>query len=103
VSDAYLEATMTRRQDTIGRGIFEIFPDNPDDLDAAGVRNLSAAAVTKAAIDMGHALDLVVLAEGVETAAHHDALQLLDCDCDCDCGQGWHLCMPSLPEELPAA
>ena len=52
---------------------------------------------------MGHALDLVVLAEGVETAAHHDALQLLDCDCDCDCGQGWHLGMPSLPEELPAA
>ncbi len=43
VSDAYLEATMTRRQDMIGRGIFEIFPDNPDDPDAAGVRNLSAS------------------------------------------------------------
>lgn len=66
-------------------------------------RRADAAAVTKAAIDMGHALDLVVLAEGVETAAHHGALQLLDCDCDCDCGQGWHLGMPSLPEELPAA
>lgn len=76
-------------------------------LTADVARRADAAAVTKAAIDMGHALDLVVLAEGVETAAHRDALQLLDCDCDCacdcECGQGWHLGMPSLPEELPAA
>lgn len=70
-------------------------------LTADVARRADAAAVTKAAIDMGHALDLVVLAEGVETAAHHGALQLLDCDCDW--GQGWHLGMPSLPEELPAA
>jgi PAS domain S-box-containing protein len=42
-SDAYLRATMTRRQDILGRGIFEIFPDNPDDPGADGVRNLAAS------------------------------------------------------------
>ncbi len=42
-SDAYLAATMTRREDILGRGIFEVFPDNPDDPGATGVRNLSAS------------------------------------------------------------
>jgi PAS domain S-box-containing protein len=40
VSDAYLRATMTKRQEILGRGIFEVFPDNPDDPLATGVRNL---------------------------------------------------------------
>ena len=39
-SDAYLEATMTRREDIVGRGLFEVFPDNPGDPDATGVKNL---------------------------------------------------------------
>jgi signal transduction histidine kinase/DNA-binding response OmpR family regulator len=39
-SDAYLKATMTRREDIVGKGIFEVFPDNPDDPDATGERNL---------------------------------------------------------------
>ncbi len=43
VSDAYLHATMTKREDIIGRGIFEVFPDNPDDPGATGVRNLRAS------------------------------------------------------------
>jgi signal transduction histidine kinase len=43
VSDAYLRATMTRREEILGRGIFEVFPDNPEDLHATGVRNLSAS------------------------------------------------------------
>jgi signal transduction histidine kinase/CheY-like chemotaxis protein len=43
VSDAYLRATMTRREEIIGRGIFDVFPDNPDDPNATGVRNLSAS------------------------------------------------------------
>src|ERR1035438_2476084 len=30
-SDAYLQATMTRRADIVGRHVFEVFPDNPDD------------------------------------------------------------------------
>src|SRR5919201_1367760 len=42
-SDAYLEATMTRREDILGRGIFDVFPDNPDDPEATGVANLRAS------------------------------------------------------------
>lgn len=40
VSDAYLQATMTEREAILGRGLFEIFPDNPDDPGATGVSNL---------------------------------------------------------------
>src|SRR5262245_19882285 len=40
VSEAYLRATMTRRQDILGRGLFDVFPDNPDDPEATGTRNL---------------------------------------------------------------
>jgi len=43
VSDAYLDATMTRREEILGRGLFEIFPDNPDDPAASGVGNLRAS------------------------------------------------------------
>src|SRR5579864_883879 len=40
VSEAYLCATMTKREEILGRGIFDVFPDNPDDPSATGVRNL---------------------------------------------------------------
>src|SRR5438067_1623708 len=43
VSDAYLRATMTRREQILGRGIFDVFPDNPDDPGATGVQNLRAS------------------------------------------------------------
>jgi signal transduction histidine kinase/CheY-like chemotaxis protein len=43
VSDAYLAATMTDRATIMGRGIFEVFPDNPDDPGATGVSNLRAS------------------------------------------------------------
>jgi len=42
-SDAYLHATMTTRDAILGRGLFEVFPDNPDDPAATGVRNLGAS------------------------------------------------------------
>ena len=41
VSNAYLSATMTKREEILGRGIFEVFPDNPADTAATGVSNLS--------------------------------------------------------------
>jgi PAS domain S-box-containing protein len=31
VSDAYARATMTQREEILGRGFFEVFPDNPSD------------------------------------------------------------------------
>ncbi len=40
VNQAYLDATMRRRESLIGKGIFEAFPDNPDDPEATGVTNL---------------------------------------------------------------
>jgi PAS domain S-box-containing protein len=43
VSDSYLAATMTRRDDILGRNIFDVFPDNPDDPEATGVSNLRAS------------------------------------------------------------
>jgi len=43
VSDAYLAATMTRRDALAGRPLFTAFPDNPDDPGADGVRNLRAS------------------------------------------------------------
>ncbi|UEG51231.1 PAS domain S-box protein [Ferruginibacter lapsinanis] len=39
-SNAYLIATMTDRMEIIGRDLFEVFPDNPDDATADGVSNL---------------------------------------------------------------
>lgn len=43
VTDAYCRATMTRRPDIVGRGLFEVFPDNPDDNHADGVANLRSS------------------------------------------------------------
>jgi signal transduction histidine kinase/ActR/RegA family two-component response regulator len=43
VSDAYLRATMTSREEIVGRGLFEVFPDNPDDPEATGEGNLRAS------------------------------------------------------------
>jgi PAS domain S-box-containing protein len=43
VSDAYARATMTRREDIVGRGLFDVFPDNPDDPGATGTANLRAS------------------------------------------------------------
>jgi signal transduction histidine kinase len=43
VTDAYLAATMTTREGILGRGLFEVFPDNPADPSASGTRNLRAS------------------------------------------------------------
>ena len=46
VTDAYLVATHTTREGLIGRMIFDAFPDNPNDPDATGTRNLRASLET---------------------------------------------------------
>lgn len=43
VSNAYLCATLTTREAILGRHLFEVFPDNPDDPTATGVANLRAS------------------------------------------------------------
>jgi PAS domain-containing protein len=42
-SNAYLSATLTKREHIIGKHIFTIFPDNPDDSSATGTTNLRAS------------------------------------------------------------
>ena len=42
-NEARLRATMTTREDIIGRKLFDLFPDNPDDPTATGVKNLCAS------------------------------------------------------------
>jgi diguanylate cyclase len=59
------------------------------DLDA----DLRVAAIVEHAVALAHALDLRLVAEGVESAAAAAALGRLGCDV----GQGFHLCRP-LPE-----
>lgn len=43
VSNAYLKATMTVKDKILGKGLFEVFPDNPDDPNATGTFNLNAS------------------------------------------------------------
>ncbi|MGZ4081184.1 MAG: hypothetical protein ACXVOH_06940, partial [Bacteroidia bacterium] len=45
-SNAYLAATMTVREKIIGRPLFEVFPDNPDDKTADGTSNLKKSLET---------------------------------------------------------
>jgi diguanylate cyclase (GGDEF)-like protein len=52
------------------------------------------AVLVRTAIDLGHNLGLTVVAEGVEQAAHVEALRALDCDV----AQGYHYARP-----MPAA
>ncbi len=43
VNDAYLSATMRTREEVIGRGVFEAYPDNPGDATIGGVSTLRAS------------------------------------------------------------
>jgi diguanylate cyclase (GGDEF)-like protein len=56
----------------------------------------SDTSIVHAIISLGHALDLDVVAEGVETAAHLEELRSLDCDL----AQGFHWCEPLSPDQL---
>ncbi|MEI9994548.1 MAG: PAS domain-containing protein [Rhizomicrobium sp.] len=42
-TDAYCAATMTDRDKIVGHHLFEVFPDDPDDYAADGVKNLRAS------------------------------------------------------------
>lgn len=43
VSDAFLAVSMSRREEIVGRPLFEVFPDVPGDPEADGSRNLRAS------------------------------------------------------------
>jgi PAS domain-containing protein len=56
INDAYARATLTNRDDVVGRPLFEIFPDNPGDPLADGVSNLYASLCTVAKTGRPHAM-----------------------------------------------
>lgn len=58
VSDAYLRATLTQRDQIVGRSLFDVFPDNPDDPAATGVHNLHASLLRVLETGRGDAMAL---------------------------------------------
>jgi hypothetical protein len=71
-------------------------------VDQSFVRDLALSAgdlgIVQAAIDLGHHLGLVVVAEGVEDAATAEALARLGCDI----AQGYYFARPMPAADLPA-
>lgn len=60
------------------------------------VKDDQARAIVKTCIMLGHELDMIVVAEGVETKEH---IKLLT-EMGCDIGQGYYICRPAPPETL---
>lgn len=56
INDAYAQATFTKQSDVVGRSLFDIFPDNPDDALADGVSNLYASLRTVVKTGQPHAM-----------------------------------------------
>ncbi len=69
----------------IDRSFILAISNNPDD-----------ALIVRSMIDLGHSLNMKVVAEGVENALSESMLG----DYHCDIAQGYHLCRPVLPEAL---
>ena len=58
VNNTYLRATGMTREDIVGRPLFELFPDNPEDPQADGVKNLYASLRSVAQTGQPHAMSL---------------------------------------------
>ncbi|MDA9408175.1 hypothetical protein XH80_15985 [Bradyrhizobium sp. CCBAU 45384] len=56
INPAYANATLTDRDSIVGRSLFEVFPDNPDEPLADGVSNLYASLRTVAQTGQPHAM-----------------------------------------------
>lgn len=56
VTAAYLQATLTVREEIISRHLFDVFPDNPNDPRADGTRNLRASLETVLQTGVPHAM-----------------------------------------------
>jgi diguanylate cyclase (GGDEF)-like protein len=80
-------------------GYLEQFPIDVVKIDQSFVARLGhepASSIVRAVIDLAHALDMGVVAEGVETTAQHDELAALDCD---SC-QGFYFAPPMCVDDL---
>lgn len=58
INDAYAGVTMTTRVGVPGERLFDVFPDNPDDLFADGVSSLYASLMTAAETGRPHAMPI---------------------------------------------
>jgi PAS domain-containing protein len=58
INDAYAKVTMTERGGISGERLFDVFPDNPDDLSADGVSNLYRSLRTATETGRAHAMDV---------------------------------------------
>jgi diguanylate cyclase len=58
--------------------------------------NSDDALIVRSMVDLGHSLNMKVVAEGVETAHALDTLT----DFRCDIAQGYHLCRPALADAV---
>ena len=58
--------------------------------------NADDALIVRSMVDLGHSLNMKVVAKGIETA---EAVTTLT-GFDCNIGQGYHLCRPVLPKAL---
>jgi signal transduction histidine kinase len=58
VSGAYNRATLTKREEIIGKGLFEVFPDNPNDPHATGVARLTASLMSVLKHKKPHKMDI---------------------------------------------
>ena len=59
VSDEYLHATMTKRNEIVGKYLFDVFPENPGDLGADGISNLRASFNTVMETKAAHAMAIL--------------------------------------------
>src|SRR5207248_9892154 len=70
-------------------------------IDRSFIMNMTNSAedsnIVQSAIQLGHSLNLSVVAEGIESPEH---LQQLE-DFGCDIAQGFHLGVPLPPEDIP--
>ncbi|SAK62054.1 PAS/PAC sensor hybrid histidine kinase [Caballeronia arationis] len=55
-SDAYLKETLTVREEIIGKGVFDVFPDNPAVPEAGATTNLRASLATVVATKKPHVM-----------------------------------------------
>jgi predicted signal transduction protein with EAL and GGDEF domain len=98
---------VTLSLDDFGTGYSSLFrlqslPVHEIKIDRAFVSRLSessqSSGIVQAVIDLAHALRVPAIAEGVETEAEWNTLQILGCDG----GQGWHIAAAMTPDDTTA-